>query len=76
MFKDEFVIGRHGIEGRYPFLDKQLVQEFLSLSAVLKNRTYKAPLEHFLMTNGYPFEPMMKRGFSPHREKPGVTERR
>jgi asparagine synthetase B (glutamine-hydrolysing) len=65
LFKDEFVLGRHGIEGRYPFLDKQVVQEFLSLSAALKNRTYKAPLEHFLRTHGYPFEPLKKRGFSP-----------
>lgn len=65
LFKDEFVLGRHGVEGRYPFLDKQLVQEFLSLSAALKNRTYKAPLEHFLLSHGYPFEPLRKRGFSP-----------
>ena len=68
LFKDEFILGRHGLEGRYPFLDKQLVQAFLSLSVQLKNSTYKAPLANFLKSHGYPFEAMKKRGFAPKSE--------
>jgi asparagine synthetase B (glutamine-hydrolysing) len=65
LFKDEYILGRNGIEGRYPFLDKCLVQEFLSLSAELKNRTYKAPIDYFLRKWNYPYERLTKRGFSP-----------
>lgn len=68
LFKDEYILGRHGLEGRYPFLDRQLVQAFLSLSMELKNSTYKAPLSHFLTKHNYPFEPMKKRGFAPKAE--------
>jgi len=75
LFKDEFILGRHGIEGRYPFLDRSLVQQFLWLSAALKNRTYKAPLEHFLSMHGYPFEPMKKRGFAPRRVNESLLAR-
>ena len=73
LFKDEFILGRHGIEGRYPFLDKGLVQEFLSLSVDVKNRTYKSPLENFLAENSYPFERMAKRGFSPRKPETFLT---
>jgi asparagine synthetase B (glutamine-hydrolysing) len=69
LFKEEFILGRHGIEGRYPFLDAALVQEFLWLSPRLKNLEYKAPIAHFLRTHGYPFEAGVKRGFSPSRER-------
>jgi asparagine synthetase B (glutamine-hydrolysing) len=65
LFKDEYILGRHGIEGRYPYLDRSLVQEFLWLKASLKNRTYKAPIEQFLVKHRYPFEPLKKRGFAP-----------
>jgi asparagine synthetase B (glutamine-hydrolysing) len=65
LFKDEFILGRHGIEGRYPYLDKMLVQEFLWLAPSLKNRAYKAPLEAFLDEYSYPFELAIKRGFIP-----------
>jgi asparagine synthetase B (glutamine-hydrolysing) len=68
LFKEEFILGRHGVEGRYPFLDHRVVQEFLWLDAKLKNRAYKAPLAHFLGAHQYPFEPMRKRGFSPHAD--------
>jgi asparagine synthetase B (glutamine-hydrolysing) len=65
LFKDEIIMGRHGIEGRYPFLDAQVAQEFLSLQPELKNSEYKAPIAHFLREHNYPFEPNRKRGFSP-----------
>lgn len=65
LFKDEYILGRFGIEGRYPFLDKAAVQQFLSLTADRKNAAYKAPLNHFLRRHGYPFESETKRGFCP-----------
>jgi len=68
LFKDEIIYGRHGIEGRYPFLDRDLVQAFLSLKAELKNAEYKAPLANFLRKHGYPFEDGRKRGFSPQKD--------
>ena len=30
--KEEYVSGSHGIEGRYPFLDKEVVQESCGLN--------------------------------------------
>jgi asparagine synthetase B (glutamine-hydrolysing) len=65
LFKEEFILGRHGIEGRYPFLDRNVVQQFLSLSPRLKNRCYKAPIQQFLESANYPFEVDSKRGFAP-----------
>lgn len=65
LFKEEYILGRWGIEGRYPFLDRTLVQSFLSLSPELKNKSYKAPIENFLKIHGYPYEAAQKRGFSP-----------
>ena len=35
--KEEHVAGSFGIETRYPYLDKYVVQEFLSLTPELKN---------------------------------------
>lgn len=55
----------YGIEIRYPFLDVDLVQEFLWLSPELKNRNYKAPLFEYLTLNNVPFEPNVKKGFNP-----------
>jgi len=62
--KEEYVAGTFGIEGRYPFLDKQLVQEFLWLTAELKNRYYKAPLHNYMIVNNYPFAINEKIGFN------------
>jgi len=62
--KEEIISGLYGIEGRYPFLDKFLVQEFLSLSPTLKNGKYKAPLDFFMSKYQYPFENGVKRGFN------------
>tara|TARA_B100000212_G_C27384449_1_gene538572 strand:- start:2857 stop:4188 length:1332 start_codon:yes stop_codon:yes gene_type:complete len=55
IYKDEVVGGTYGIECRYPFLDKFLVQEFLNLSAKIKNSNYKSPLRNYLMKNHFPF---------------------
>lgn len=62
--KEECVNGAYGIESRYPFLDRRLVQEFLWLSHSLKNSEYKAPVEFYLKQNKYPFLSRMKKGFS------------
>lgn len=69
LLKEEFVLGRHGVEGRYPFLDREVVQQFLSLSAPLKNLRYKAPVDAFLSDAGYPFERAKKRGFAPSSQR-------
>jgi asparagine synthetase B (glutamine-hydrolysing) len=61
--KEEYVAGHFGIETRYPFLDKDLVQEFLWLSADLKNSKYKSCLDEYLKVNNCPYQPSEKRGF-------------
>ena len=47
LMKEELVSGAHGIEGRYPFLDPKVVQEFLWLKPELKNAEYKKPVADF-----------------------------
>jgi asparagine synthetase B (glutamine-hydrolysing) len=64
LFKEEIIFGYFGIESRYPMLDRQVVQEFLSLDHHLKNEIYKAPLDYFMNKYNYPFERNTKRGFS------------
>lgn len=61
--KEEYVAGHFGIETRYPFLDKDLVQEFLWLSVNLKNSKYKSCLDEYLKVNNFPYQPSEKRGF-------------
>ena len=61
--KEEYVAGHFGIETRYPFLDKTLVQEFLWLTADLKNSKYKSCLDEYLKINSFPYQPAEKRGF-------------
>ena len=56
LMKEEYVTGSYGVEGRYPFLDLDVVQEFLWLSAGLKNNYYKAPLHNDLTINNFPFK--------------------
>ncbi len=62
--KEESTTGAFGLEGRYPFLDKDVVQEFLWLSTDLKNSKYKAPLANYMMEQNYPFYEE-KKGFNP-----------
>ena len=61
--KEEYVGGSYGIEMRYPFLDKQVVQEFLWLKPELKNKAYKAPLDFYFKAHQFPYEENQKRGF-------------
>ena len=61
--KDEMVAGLFGIEGRYPFLDRQLIQAFLQLTPALKNQRYKHCIASFLEAHDYPYEANVKTGF-------------
>jgi asparagine synthetase B (glutamine-hydrolysing) len=63
LMKDEFVGGSYGLEVRYPFLDVQLVQEFLNLTCELKNSRYKSVLDNYLTINDFPFARDQKIGF-------------
>tara|TARA_R100000664_G_scaffold34234_1_gene55435 strand:+ start:2742 stop:4040 length:1299 start_codon:yes stop_codon:yes gene_type:complete len=60
--KEECIAGSVGIETRYPFLDKKVVQSFINLTANLKNKYYKAPLHSLLTECNFPFVGA-KRGF-------------
>ena len=64
LMKEEYVSGSYGVEGRYPFLDTKVVQEFLWLSADLKNSNYKSVLYNYLNINKYPFDNSTKVGFN------------
>jgi asparagine synthetase B (glutamine-hydrolysing) len=70
--KEEYIAGHFGIETRYPFLDKDLVQEFLWLSPTLKNSKYKSCLDEYLLLNNFPYAPKEKRGF--HVTSKGKTK--
>ena len=64
--KEESVGGSFGLETRYPFLDVELVQEYLNLKPELKNKYYKSPITNYLITHNYPFiNDDTKVGFSP-----------
>ncbi len=54
--KEEIISGLYGIEGRYPYLDKDLVQEYLNLTCELKNSDYKAPMKYLFEKLNYPYE--------------------
>lgn len=51
----ERVGGCFGIESRYPFLDKQVVQEFLWLSDELKNKEFKQCIAQYMRIHNFPF---------------------
>ena len=61
--KEEYVAGLHGLEARYPFLDKDVVQEFLWLKPELKNSQYKSVLDNYFVQNKFPFSRGEKKGF-------------
>ena len=63
--KEESLTGGFGLEGRFPFLDRNLVQEFLWLKPELKNLKYKAPLSNYMNKSNYPFKEE-KLGFNPN----------
>ena len=62
--KEEHISGSFGIEGRYPFLDKKVVQSYLNLKPELKNMYFKSPLTNFMLVNKYPIN-YVKQGFNP-----------
>lgn len=62
--KEENISGLYGIEGRYPFLDKNFVQEFLWLKPELKNKKYKSVIDEYMRRNNYPFDEGKKIGFN------------
>ena len=61
--KEEYIAGHFGIEGRYPFLDRKVVQTYLNLEPAVKNNVYKAPLDYYLKVNNFPCEKGVKHGF-------------
>lgn len=63
LMKEEQVAGSYGIEARYPFLDKRVVQEFLALDHRLKNSVYKSALRAYLESNQFPSHFDEKIGF-------------
>ena len=65
--KEEYVAGSFGVESRYPFLDLDLVQEYLNLSADVKNKKYKHVIHEYLLQYDFPFEQNKKIGFSPNK---------
>ena len=73
--KDEMIAGLFGIEGRYPYLDKNTTQEFLRLTAKLKNYCYKNCIANFLEIHNYPFEKEIKIGFIPQKTQFSLKER-
>jgi len=60
--KEECIAGSVGIETRYPFLDREVVQNYINLTPQLKNENYKAPLHFMLSKCNFPFVGA-KRGF-------------
>jgi asparagine synthetase B (glutamine-hydrolysing) len=62
--KEEAITGSFGVEGRYPFLDTNVVQAFLNISPRLKNRSNKAPIWNYLEENNY-HRQHIKHGFNP-----------
>lgn len=63
LMKEEYVGGAFGIETRYPFLDKKVVQEFLNLNTSIKNTHYKSVIFDYLTKNNVPFSHCSKIGF-------------
>lgn len=74
MFMTEYVGGGWGIESRYPFLDPEVVQEFLWLTPEVKNSAYKRPIRDYLAHNQYPFKEGLKTGFGAEPDPDGVIK--
>lgn len=68
--KEERIPGAWGIEARYPFLDKDVVQNFLWLNDNLKNIEYKQCLSQRLREHKFPFLENVKCGFNPLKSLP------
>jgi len=63
LMKEECIAGSLGIETRYPFLDRMVVQEYLWLTPDLKNAAYKSPIKSYLDDLEYPYH-QQKIGFN------------
>ncbi|MEM9320504.1 MAG: asparagine synthase-related protein [Pseudomonadota bacterium] len=63
LMKEEMVAGSFGMEARYPFLDIDLVQHFLSLKPEIKNEAYKSVIQSYLKAHAFPFVAGQKVGF-------------
>ena len=63
LFQEEYISKVYNIQIRYPFLDKQLVQEFLWLDTSLKNKLYKSPIQNYFDKNSFPYDSKNKIGF-------------
>jgi len=59
----ERIAGLFGIETRYPFLDVDLVQEFINLDPKLKAKSYKGPITSRLEGLSFPYH-LRKQGFA------------
>lgn len=70
LFKEEMVAGSFGMEARYPFLDLQVVQSFLSLTADVKNELYKSVIRRYLAHRDFPVHENAKIGFGFARKRP------
>ena len=64
LMREELTAGAHGVEGRYPFLDTEVVQEYLWLSQDIKNSEYKRPVADFIRKHSYPNAYHFKSGFT------------
>ena len=73
--KDEMIAGLYGIEGRYPFLDLKVIQEFLNLKSELKNEKYKSCISEFLEREKYPFDKNSKEGFNPMKSNLSILRK-
>ena len=69
LMKEELVTGVYGIEGRYPFLDPKVVQEFLWLKHTVKNSQWKRPITDLLAATNFPRAKKKISGFSPKRSR-------
>lgn len=55
LHREEYVCALYGIQPRFPFLDIQLVQEFLWLDYKLKNEYYKSPVSAYFQKEKFPY---------------------
>ena len=72
----ELVAGSYGIEARYPFLDPEVVQEFLWLTAEVKNSVYKRPVRDLLHFLECPLDEGKKVGFTANPDQLSPEQKR
>jgi len=52
--RDDLIAGFHGVNTRYPLLDRELVQAWLNTTQRLKNSGYKQWMKVYMQDHGYP----------------------